>query len=122
MELLAELTAREADRLWWRIVRAIAATSDEIECLAAVSEQARTILYGPGVLDQYKGLRAELADLADNDIRRTVASWNDLLADVTEERDTQWLDLAGPTPPRRLTWTQRQIRAALVRWNHPEPR
>jgi hypothetical protein len=88
----AEITADESDRLWWQLVRGIAAVSDEIVLLSLAPERVRDRLYGKGCLASYQALRADLACLADNDIPPTAASWASRLAGNPEEGNPLWHD------------------------------
>ena len=64
--LLDPLTRDEADALWLRLVRGLRATSGELALLEKCPPAVRDMLYGPGVLAAYYGLRDDLADLLDD--------------------------------------------------------
>ena len=113
--MLAPLDSRETDRLWWRLVRAMCAVSDEIDALKLCSKDVRDSLYGRDCLEHYQGIMAELADLADNDIRRTVTSWNSLLAGTPEEGIPQWHDSRETAPPPPMTWARLAAWMSLAR-------
>ena len=113
--LLDPLTEPESDRLWWRVVRAMAATTDEIECLKLAPEDIRDTLYGAGCLQSYAGMLADLADLADTDLDTPHAAWAHLLDGTTPEGNTQWHDSDDPAPTRKTTWAQMAARVSLLR-------
>lgn len=115
MDLLAELTPREADRLWWHLVRAMGEVQDEIECLAMATVDVRDMLYGKDVLEQYRGLLAELADLSDTEFDPPTASWTDRLVTTPENGESEWHYSDAPTPSARMTFTRLAARISLAR-------
>lgn len=113
--MLAELTDDQANRLWWRLVRAMAACSDEIDALELAPAAVRDMLYGRDCLESYRAMRDELAELADNDVRRTVASWRNLLAGNDQEGTPQWHDSLPAAPSPWLIQNLMAMRISLVR-------
>ena len=69
MALLDALTTAETDRLWWQLTKAEGQVITEIALLEQCPEQARTMLYGAGILESYRGLLADLQDLLDTDLQ-----------------------------------------------------
>lgn len=69
MALLDPLTDAEADRLWWRIYRAVGEAEAETDHLLRCPRQVRDDLYGPGALSAMAGMMAELRELLDTEPR-----------------------------------------------------
>ena len=113
--MLDALTPPETDRLYWRLVRAMAAVADEIDSLGLAPAAVRDMLYGERCLEQYRALAAELADLADNDVPITAKSWAAMLADTPEEGSPQWQDSDARKSSAQMTFTRLANRVALAR-------
>lgn len=114
---LSILTPAETDRLWWRIVRAIAAVADEVESLKLAPARLRDELYGASCLELYAGMMDELGALADELGDSPLAAAIAAADTSPEEGTSQWHDSeAHETTPlaRKL-----RLLAATLRANCP---
>ena len=69
MALLDALITAETDRLWWQLTKAEGQVITEIALLERCSEQARTMVYGAGILDSFRGLLADLQEILSTDLQ-----------------------------------------------------
>lgn len=63
MLVTGPLTRAEHDRLWWQLMKALAAVIDEIGKLERIPAAVRDLCYGRDVLGQFYGVRDDIADL-----------------------------------------------------------
>lgn len=111
------LTDAETDRLWWRIVRAIAAVADEVESLELAPARLRDELYGTSCLELYAGMMDELGALADELGDSPLADAITPADTSPEEGTSRWHD----SEVRETTPLARKLRllAATLRANCP---
>lgn len=109
------LTDAETDRLWWRIVRAIATVADEVESLELAPARLRDELYGARCLELYAGMMDELGALADELGDSPLTAAIDADGNSPEEGNPQWHDSEAPaTTPlaRKLRLLAATLRAS----------
>lgn len=116
------LTDAQSDALWWRVVRAIAAVSDEVDSLSLAPVDIRDMLYGKDCLAAYTAMAGELAELAaelaDSPLERITV----LAITTPEEGSEEWQ--SGTETPRRpaMTWSKLAARVTLRRaWRRLTP-
>ena len=68
MTLLDALTTADTDRLWRQLTTAEGQVITQIALLERCSEQARTMVYGAGILDSFRGQLADQLDVLETEL------------------------------------------------------